>query len=402
MKTILIFDPAENAGGAFSRAVELAAELPEFHYIFMTYIPFKNLYSGKTPKHFECIRIYSPFNSHNAHKLRATIEKSAVLSAFKIMLYVMINALLKINKIFILTQAKARLLGKKIALVQSNNGIQYLPFKIAQTKKSGLIYYFRDLQYFKHLPQSMINAASSYLFVGYNLRDAYLEQMPLDINKCHIIHSPFDVMQRLQYEPNEDLSQVNALKLQGNKIIICASRICAEKGQETLIEAFALLNSGNPNTKLLIVGEAANNTADQAYLQRLHKLVDTKNIQHSVFFLGFRKDILKLLQLADVAVQAPIYFEALSGSLVEALQLGIPTISSNIGGADEVLLPEQTGFLFEPEDHQALYALLKNILCGNYDLKSIIENGKEHASTKWSANTISIAMNDIYQISIRP
>ena len=38
-----------------------------------------------------------------------------------------------------------------------------------------------------------------------------------------------------------------------------------------------------------------------------------------------------VLQAADMALQAPLWFEALSGSLIEAMQLGVPSITTKMG-----------------------------------------------------------------------
>lgn len=399
MTNIVIFDPAETAGGAFSRAVELATELPEFHYYFVTYKPFSYLYSGMRPPYCKTLRLFSFINPTQANQLHKTIEQTFSTNILVRGFSFFVNALLKMNKISLQLQARIGLARHAVDLVQANNGIHFLPYFLSRLKKATLIYYFRDLQYFAHLPPHFLAQGAKLIFVGHKLMEQYQNQLTLPLEKCQVIHSPFDVYKRLQFEPDNDLDWLHQLKKNGKKIIVCNSRICHEKGQHVIIAAMKKLVATWPDLVLLIVGAAAKTRNDQEYLRNLKQRVEEYQLSENVIFLGHRNDPLHILQCADIAVQAPTYFEALAGSLVEAVQLGIPTISSDIGGASEVLIEGKTGYLFPPEDSKALANIVNQILCSPDDLAPIIEQGKTHVIQHWSPTKMSTQMHAIYSTS---
>jgi len=399
INNIVIFDPAETAGGAFSRAVELATELPEFHYCFVTYKPFDYLHSGMRPPHCKTLRLFSFISPTQANYLYKGLDKTFRSKILARSFSFFVSALLKINKISLQLQARIGLAGHGIDLVQANNGIHFLPYFLSKLKQAPLIYYFRDLQYFAHCPPHFLSEAARLIFVGQKLMEQYEKQLPLPREKCQVIHSPFDVYKRLQFEDHDNLDWLQQLKRNGKKVIVCNSRICLEKGQHVIIEAMKHLIITQPDLLLLIVGAAAKTRNDQEYLRKLKRQVEEYQLSDKVIFLGHRNDPLHILQYANIAVQAPTYFEALAGSLVEAVQLGIPTISSDIGGASEVLIEGKTGFLFPPEDSMALAGIVNHILCSPEDIAPIIEQGKIHAIQHWSPAKMSKQMQAIYSIA---
>lgn len=80
----------------------------------------------------------------------------------------------------------------------------------------------------------------------------------------------------------------------------------------------------------------------------------TKKEFDSVIYLGFRKDVAKLLLMADCFVLAS-EFEGMPYSIVEAMASSLPVIASNVGSNKEVLAPY--GFVFENLDFKFLAKL---------------------------------------------
>lgn len=55
----------------------------------------------------------------------------------------------------------------------------------------------------------------------------------------------------------------------------------------------------------------------------------------------------------DILVHAAFEFEAFGMVLIEAAQAGLPVVASSLGGAPEIVVDGQTGFLFDPGDQNA-------------------------------------------------
>lgn len=396
MKTVLIFDQAESPGGSISRVVELAEKLTEFNFIFITFHTLETLRAKTHHHHITSYRIKSFYNDKIAHKHTAWLKKQCSWLPYHALVNVFISALMGLNRKFTLWQALRILRRHPIDLIQANCGLHSLPYLIAKKLKKPIIYYFRDLQNYQALAKERIAIAQKYVFVGENLMNRYKEQLCLPNHKCIMVRSPFDVNERLKNHSTPDLSLINQLRSQGKKVLIMPARITPDKGQMTALEAVHLLHQKLSNFGLIIVGSTSSSTQDNQYLAQLHTFIAEKNLTSHVYFLGHRDDVLHLVKESDIAVHAPIYYEAMAGGIVESLQLGIPTISSDIGGAREAIKDGVSGFLFPPADHIELANILETILLEKYDLKRISENGKKHAVENWNPAQIQTRMLAIY------
>lgn len=397
MKTIVIFDQAESAGGSIARAVDLANEMQDFQFVFITYRPLRDLYKFRVASNIVEKRVYSFYNykkKYNHSKLLASKTSNKLLTYLGIKLISLADF---INEYSVLLQALLNTYSKKIDFVQANAGVHRLPYRLASIKNAMLTYYFRHLDDYRWAEGKILERANSYIFVGSNLMEAHLALLKsVPREKCKVIYSPFDVDRRLKNESAENVDVPKKLRETGKKLIICNSRISAAKGQHIIIEAMQKLVSTWPELKLIFVGDADENKLDQRYLNNLKQKVQEYKLDDTVIFLGHRNNPLHILQYADIAIQAPTYFEALAGSLVESLQLGIPTVGAEIGGASEVLIDGKTGFLFPPGDHNTLADIIDRILRDPMVIAPIIERGKTYALQKWCPQKISAQMRAVY------
>lgn len=393
-KNILIFDQAESAGGSIARAVDIAILTPEITFFFCTVHPLKKLYSRDTTNNIHQVRVHSFYNYPKKYK---HTKKLYEITSNKFLRFIGRKCLAVVdllNEISMTMQLRLKLFPHNIDLVQANAGPHFLPYKIANIKKSGLIYYFRHLDEYGWAKGDMLDRASHYIFVGRNLMDKIRSSIKLDDEKCHVIHSPFDVNERLIEEKQPSAEDESLFRKGQEKHVVSVGRICPEKGQHITLEAMAMLPSSCPPIKLIFIGEASK--THKAYEARLHQFVAEKKLSNQVFFLGYRSNPLKLLRQADISIQAPIYFEALAGSLVEPLQLGIPTISADSGGANEVILHGKTGLLFPVEDSKALAAHIETLITDPALSAELAKEGKVYATEKWNKQHICLQLYKIY------
>ena len=69
---------------------------------------------------------------------------------------------------------------------------------------------------------------------------------------------------------------------------------------------------------------------------------------------GNRPDVQEQIQDAEMFVLSSDY-EGLSNALLEALAIGIPSISTNCAGSDEIIIDGENGLLIPVGDEKALY-----------------------------------------------
>jgi L-malate glycosyltransferase len=124
------------------------------------------------------------------------------------------------------------------------------------------------------------------------------------------------------------------------------------KGQDTAIEALALLCEQGVDAHLLLVGSAkfvarATRFDNRGYLARLHELVDAAGLRERVSWLGERDDVPELMRALDVLL-LPSWEEPFGRALIEAMALGVPVLATDVGGPREIVRDGREGFLLAP------------------------------------------------------
>ena len=120
--------------------------------------------------------------------------------------------------------------------------------------------------------------------------------------------------------------------------IVSCGRVSQEKGMDLAVQACArLVNAGHTNIRWWIVGGGPAEAEVRAEIARL-------GMQEYVSMVGMQKNPYPYIQAADLYVQ-PSRFEGYPLSILEALILGKAIVSTDNGGAGEILIPEVTGIL---------------------------------------------------------
>lgn len=128
---------------------------------------------------------------------------------------------------------------------------------------------------------------------------------------------------------------------------IIAGRLSPEKNHSNLLEACELLDAENPNWHLLIAGEGVMRKTLE------DKISKSEILRDKVQLLGLRSDISALLNASDGFVLSSNY-EGLPLVLQEAAAVGLPMVSTDVGGCNEVVLEGKNGYLVEKKNSVAL------------------------------------------------
>jgi glycosyltransferase involved in cell wall biosynthesis len=143
------------------------------------------------------------------------------------------------------------------------------------------------------------------------------------------------------------------------------SRIIKEKGIVELIEAFKIVESSNKNAKLIIAGWFDNKNIEKLVLDII------KN-NKSISFIGYQKDVQKIILQCDCVVLPSYYPEGVPRSLTESLALSRPIITTNHKGCKETCEDGVNGFLVRPGDINDLKdKLLKFINLSEQEIESM-------------------------------
>jgi glycosyltransferase involved in cell wall biosynthesis len=129
-------------------------------------------------------------------------------------------------------------------------------------------------------------------------------------------------------------------------VIVNASRMEPWKGHHLLIDSLARLRA-NPRWVCWIAG-GAQRPREVPYERELHERVAALALSDRVTFLGQRDDVASLMVAADIHCQPNVAPEPFGQAFVEALFAGLPVVTTNMGGARDIL-NETCGILVPPE-----------------------------------------------------
>lgn len=146
----------------------------------------------------------------------------------------------------------------------------------------------------------------------------------------------------------------------GTRLIGTIGHFAPLKGYEELLDAMANVVGEGFNVKLALVGDSVY-PHSKSYRQKIVSLADSMGLKERVIFTGFRKDIPKLLASFDLFV-LPSRSEGFGRVNLEAMAMGKPVISTNVGGIPEVVLDGVTGILVSPGNSNALSRAIVRLL----------------------------------------
>lgn len=144
----------------------------------------------------------------------------------------------------------------------------------------------------------------------------------------------------------------NELSILCNDFVFCfVGRINREKGVNELVDAFKELSKRHSDVRLLLLGPEEEHRAIDEVTKK--EIFDNQLI-HS---LGYQEDVRPYMALSDALV-LPSYREGLNLTLIEAGAIGIPCITTDIIGCNEVVKDGITGRIIPPRDKKALYEMM--------------------------------------------
>ncbi len=162
------------------------------------------------------------------------------------------------------------------------------------------------------------------------------------------------------------------------RLAIYAGRLAAYKGIDTLLDAlWPVLKK--QNLFLLYVGlPDLSVKGTKEMLHEMEKRIAEENLYDRVRFLGFRKDVPRLLASSDILVH-PARIEGFGLVLTEAMAAGLPVVASNVEGIPEVL-DGTDSIMVPPDDPEAFReAVLKTLNRSHDESRKAIEKGRRRA-----------------------
>ena len=128
------------------------------------------------------------------------------------------------------------------------------------------------------------------------------------------------------------------------------------------------------------------------------RLSEQYRLTNQVRFIDHCKDMALAYKVSDIVVSASIEPEAFGRVSVEAQSMERPIIASNIGGSNETIIDEKTGFLYEAGNAKSLSKkILKVLYLDETLLKSIGIQGRKNIVQKFNVEKMCFSTYSEYK-----
>jgi len=205
----------------------------------------------------------------------------------------------------------------------------------------------------------------------------------------------FDPTTKFESDEKKLLTTWNIEK--DKKIILLPGRLTSWKGQEVFIEAINLVNIelGYEAFYAVILGS---DQGRDLYKKKLIRLSEQYRLSKQIRFIDHCKDMALAYKVSDIVVSASTEPEAFGRVAVEAQSMETPIVASNIGGSNETIIDEKTGFLYEAGNAKSLSKkILKLLFLDETLLKSIGTEGRKNIVQKFNVEKMCFSTYSEYK-----
>ncbi len=205
-----------------------------------------------------------------------------------------------------------------------------------------------------------------------------IDRVPKLASKTVVIHNGI--------EPNTSIVNLGCKADIGFKdtdlIITLVGRISRLKGHKLLLDVFITNLIRYENIKLLFVGSPVE--GQEYYLEEIENSIIRNKLEKRVKIVPFSNDLNTIWSITDIAVMPSTEAESFGLVAAEAMLAKKPVVASNLGGLSEIVIDNETGYLFDPENKLDLFKAISDLI-ENPSLRTKFgKNGHERVINEFS------------------
>lgn len=174
-----------------------------------------------------------------------------------------------------------------------------------------------------------------------------------------------------------------------DRVAILIGRFEARKGHNCAMRAAKLASARVPGLKMVFAGDGELENDLRAEAEKL-------GVSDRVLFVGFRRDIPRLMAASDVLL-LPSDDECLPLVILEAMSSRLPVIATDVGGISEAVDDGRTGILVSPRDTEGLADAMVEVLGDQERARAMGLEGRRKVEAEFSLVACSAAVLDVYE-----
>ncbi|WP_290386971.1 glycosyltransferase, partial [uncultured Muribaculum sp.] len=182
-----------------------------------------------------------------------------------------------------------------------------------------------------------------------------------------------------RYAPCKELVEHSYFK------VVMVSRVLKTKGFHEFVQAAKFSKDAGLDIQYFLAGGI-----DEIHPDRISRQ-EIEQAQKNEYFhyMGHLKNLPEFLKDADCVVLPSYYNEGMNRSLMEALSMGIPIVTTDNRGCKELVLDGKTGFIIPSRNAEALFdAILKLYHLDKENMNRMRENSRKYAIKRFDVKNV--------------
>ena len=172
--------------------------------------------------------------------------------------------------------------------------------------------------------------------------------------------------------------------------LLHVGRFYPQKNHAALIEACGILKKRGLNCELHCYG-------DGPLLSEMEEKVKAMGLEEQVILKGVTQDVYTVMSRADLFL-LPSSWEGMPMTIIEAMGSGLPVIASQVGGIPDMIVPEKSGILIEPQARALADAVER--LVKDEALRQALGAGGKESSRNFSLDAMAQGYLDLYKTAV--
>ncbi len=207
-------------------------------------------------------------------------------------------------------------------------------------------------------------------------------------DRVHVVYNGID--------PTAFASQLSAAEAKqklgipaGISVVLIVARLTAQKNIHLFLEMAADVTASRPSARFVIAGDGELRSELEAYSRELR-------LSDRVLFLGNRADIPDILRAADVLTLTS-HYEGMANTLLEAMAVGLPFVSTAYAGVEELVTHDREGLIVPLRDRAAMTGAVLRVLDDPDLAQRMGEAGRETVTKRFTIKAMGARMYSVYR-----